>query len=276
MQGQSGFMINRHLLVLLGALALGACSAAISPAPVAAQQSQRPERAERPERPRLRSVGEPGRVAAADRSLARLAREEGQWTGMLATLAPGALIHQAGGAVDAAQWLTGRANPAAPDQWAPATIWTSCDGTLAATQGRLVQPDGMVGTYVTVWSLQPDRSYKWAYTLAGLDNPQPVARARPAPPAVAPVDLIEVVDIPSVRGFVADCPRRGAAIPPRPPFPGAPDHPAGRGASQDGTLVWNWGQHDDGLRYVSVSYLRDGAWQDVVDFSVPPATAGNR
>jgi hypothetical protein len=190
--------------VLALGMALGACAGLALE--VAAQ-----DRSERP-RPRpLRSAGEPGRVAAADWSLARRSREEGQWTAFRDMAAPGALFHQPEGPVDAATWLAGRADPAEAEQWSPNVAWTSCDGTLAVTEGRFRQPDGLVGTYVTVWALQRNRSYKFTYDLSSLDNPQPVARQRPAPPQVSPRDLIEVVDIPSVRGHVADCPRRGQA-----------------------------------------------------------------
>lgn len=231
------------------------------------------ERGERQRNRPLRSAGEPGRVAAADWSLARLSREEGQWTAFREMVGPGALFHQASGPVDAAQWLAGRADPAEAEQWAPGVAWTSCDGTLAVTEGRFRQADGMVGTYVTVWALQRDRSYKWTYDLSSTDNPQPVARERPALPTVSPADLITVLDIPSVRGHVADCPRRGAARPDRPQtIPGSAVR-AGSGASDDATLVWRWEHRANGERLFSADYLHEGSWQRVTELRVGPTGA---
>lgn len=226
------------------------------------------------DRPRpLRSAGEPGRVAAADWGLARRSREEGQWTAFRDTLAPGALFHRPDGPVDAATWLLGRADPAEAEQWAPATVWTSCDGTLAVTEGRFRQADGLVGTYVTVWALQRDRSYKWTYDLSSLDDPQPVERARPAAPAVSPRDLIEVIDIPSVRGHVSDCLRRGAPRPQRPQPVQGPATRAGQGASDDATLVWRWEHRANGERLFSADYLHEGTWQRVTELRVAPEAA---
>lgn len=252
--------------------ALAATALALACTSTATVAQQRQER----ERPRnsLRSAGEPGRVAAADWSLARRSREEGQWTAFRDTLAPGALFHQPQGPVDAATWLMGRADPDQPEQWAPATVWTSCDGTMAVTEGRYRQADGLVGTYVTVWALQRDRSYKWTYDLSSLDNPQPVERARPAAPAVSPRDLIEVTDIPSVRGHVADCVRRGSPRPQRPQPAAGPAVRAGSGASDDATLVWRWEHRANGERLFSADYLHEGAWQRVTELRVAPEASG--
>jgi hypothetical protein len=247
---------------------VAACLALGGIAGLAAEASAQQRQRQRP----LRTAGEPGRVAAADWSLARLSREEGQWTAFRDMAGPGALLHQASGPVDAAEWLAGRADPAEAEQWAPAVAWTSCDGTLAITEGRFRQSDGMVGAYVTVWALQRDRSYKWAYDLSSLDNPQPAARERPALPAVNPADLIEVVDIPSVRGHVADCPRRGEARPARPQVVPGSAVRAGSGASDDATLVWRWEHRANGERLFSADYLRDGTWQRVTELRVAPET----
>ncbi|MEO5706895.1 MAG: hypothetical protein ABIT10_10140 [Alteraurantiacibacter sp.] len=249
-----------------------AATVLVTMAGLAVQTATAQEREERSRHRPLRTAGEPGRVAAADWSLARRSREEGQWTAFRDMVGPGALLHQASGPVDAATWLSGRGDPAEAEQWAPSTAWTSCDGTLAVTEGRYRQPDGLVGTYVTVWALQRNRSYKWTYDLSSADNPQPVARARPALPAVSPNDLIEVVDIPSVRGHVADCPLRGAARPARPQeVPGNATR-AGSGASDDATLVWRWEHRANGERLFSADYLHEGTWQRVTELRVAPET----
>ncbi len=249
--------------VIAAGLALGGLAGLAAEA--AAQQ-----REDRPRHRPLRTAGEPGRVAAADWSLARRSREEGQWTAFRDMVGPGALFHQASGPVDAAQWLAGRADPPVAEQWAPVTVWTSCDGSLAVTEGRFRQADGVVGTYVTVWALQRNRSYKWTYDLSSADSPQPQARERPAPPAVSPADLITVIDIPSVRGHVADCPNRGAARPDRPQaIPGSATR-AGSGASDDATLVWHWEHRANGERLFAADYLHEGSWQRVTELRVAP------
>lgn len=251
---------------------LAAISALLATTAPFAQQREERQR----HRP-LRTAGEPGRVAAADWGLARRAREDGQWTAFRESLAPGALLHQPDGPVDAATWLAARADPAAAEQWAPAVAWTSCDGTLGVTEGRFRRGDGLVGTYVTVWALQRDHSYKLTYDLSSIDNPQPVARERPAVPAVNPADLITVQDIPSVRGHVADCPRRSAARPERPQaIPGTAVR-AGSGAADDATLVWRWEHRANGERLFSADYLHEGAWQRLTELRVAPeATAITR
>lgn len=257
----------RKVSSIVGLLAATLALAYSSTAPLAQERERQRSRP-------LRTAGEPGRVAAADWGLARLSREEGQWTAFRDTQAGGALFHQAEGPVDAATWLMGRADPVEPEQWAPATAWTSCDGTLGVTEGRFRQADGLVGTYVTVWTLQRDRSYKWTYDLSSLDNPQPSARERPAPPAVSPRDLIEVIDIPSVRGHVADCVRRGGPRPERPQPILGPAVRAGSGASDDATLVWRWEHRANGERLFSADYLHDGAWQRVTELRVAPEASG--
>lgn len=255
----------RKFTTMLALLAASLALAGTATAPLAQDRER--------DRPRpIRSAGEPGRVAAADWSLARRAREEGQFTAMRDTVAAGALLHQPEGPVDAATWLTARADPAEAEQWAPATVWTSCDGTLAVTEGRYRQADGLVGTYVTVWALQRNRSYKWTYDLASLDDPQPVERQRPALPAVNPADLITVQDIPSVRGHVADCVRRGSPRPERPQPVAGPATRAGQGASDDATLVWRWEHRANGERLFSADYLHEGQWSRVTELRAAPAS----
>jgi hypothetical protein len=257
----------RRVSHIVGLLAAALALASTATAPLAQERERQRSRP-------LRTVGEPGRVAAADWSLARRSREEGQWTAFRDTQAGGALFHQAQGPVDAATWLMGRADPAEAEQWAPATVWTSCDGTLGVTEGRFRQADGLVGTYVTVWTRQRDRSYKWTYDLSSLDNPQPTARERPALPAVNPADLITVQDIPSVRGHVADCVRRGSPRPERPQPILGPAVRAGSGASDDATLVWRWEHRANGERLFSADYLHEGTWQRVTELRVAPEASG--
>jgi hypothetical protein len=245
----------RHVALALAVLALTAAEAA-----VAQQPAEQPQ--PRPHHRQLPSVGDPGRVAATDSSFARTAREQGQWTAFAAYAAPGAVMHWADGPpFEAAPWLATQSNPAEPLAWAPTAVWASCDGTLAVSFGRFRQPDGQVGSYTTVWTLQGEREYRWAYDMGGLDLPQPP----PPPPRVPPSD--EVIVVPGlglINGKVADCPRGNAR---EMPVRVVVDIPSGHSAmADDGTLAWRWEQTDDGSRRIVVDWLRDGRWQTALDF----------
>lgn len=242
-------------LLALALLALTADEAAL------AQQATE-QQPDRPRRRPLASVGDPGRVAAIDGRFARAAREDGQWTAFASFAAPGALLHWAEGPFEAAPWLAAQINPAEAIAWAPTAVWASCDGTLAISFGRFRQPDGVVGSYATVWALQGNGEYKWTYDLGGPDVPQPP----PPPPRVPPSD--EVIVVPGlglIDGKVAECPR-GAALPAPPAASMADGAQAGGGHSADGTLQWHWQHGADGTRRIKVDYLREGRWQTALEF----------
>jgi len=215
----------------------------------------------------LPSIGEPGRVAAADVRFARAARDEGQWTAFARFADNGALIHGENGPFEAAPWLAAQANPPEAVSWAPTSVWTSCDGSLAVSFGRYQQPDGIVGSYVTVWKLQRDGEYEWTYDMGGPDNPQPDPPAPPLPPSD---DLIVVPALDFVDGKVADC-ARGASQPVVPPV--AADATTDGARSDDGTLQWRWEHRTDGTRVFRADYLREGRWEEALDFVMPPEGA---
>jgi hypothetical protein len=289
MAGTSGFMANRFFVLALAvapmlAGTVSACTAPLGFTPVlAARQDGRQdnrqgaqaqgEERRRDRRPRLRSVGDPGRVAAADFTFARTAREEGLAAAANASVAPGALSHTGAGPLDAARWI-GQINAAtSPAQWAPDSVWSSCDGTLAVSEGRYRQADGIVGTYVRVWALQGNRRYKWTYDLASPDNPQPPpepVRDTPGGP-----DVIVVETINSLTGRVADCPQRGGGPerPSRPQEQAASAAFAGGGTSDDATLTWGWQHRPNGERVFTADYLRDGRWQRAVELRAGPEGA---
>ena len=116
---------------------------------------------------------QPSRVVANDLAFARAAREDGQWTAFSAYAGPGAMIHGRSGAIPAAPWLARQTNPPQAVKWAPKEIWMSCDGVLAVSQGRFVDPEGMVGSYLTVWQREGRTDYRWVYDSAIADDPQP-------------------------------------------------------------------------------------------------------
>lgn len=211
----------------------------------------------------LPSIGEPGRVAAADVRFARAARDDGQWTAFARFAASGAQIHGEEGPFAAAPWLARQVNPAEAVSWGPTSVWTSCDGTLAATFGRYRQPDGIVGSYATIWARQRDGEYKWTYDMGGPDNPQPPAPTPPLPPSE---DVIVVPALDFVDGKVAECVRPAA----QPVIPAPAEGVSTGGAgSDDGTLQWRWEHRPDGTRVVRVDYLREGRWEAALDFVMP-------
>ena len=252
---------------LLTAIALGALLTACTSA--REQAMTRQARAAERTLERLPTIGDPGRVAAADIAFARMARDEGQWTAFRAYAASGAVVHGPGGPVPLETFINGRANPEQAIAWTPADIWSSCDGTLAVTFGRLQMPSGDVGSYVTVWELQSDRSYKWIYDIGALDNPQPAPEVDPD----LPENAIIVPGMLAINGRIADCPAEGASVPQSPIniTSGAPPE-IGEWVADDGTLKVEWRQYAGGTRNVIVEWYRGGEWQIADTFTVP---AGN-
>lgn len=253
-------MIARTLLT---AIALSAMLAAC--ASPRQQAMTRQARAAERTLERLPTIGDPGRVAAADIAFARMARDEGMWTAFRATAAPGAMVHGPNGPVPLETFIAGRADPAEANAWTPADIWSSCDGTLAVTFGRLQVPSGEVGSYVTVWQMQSDRSYKWIYDIGALDNPQPAPEVDPD----LPENAIIVPGMLAINGRIADCPTEGeqaAAINLRMVPDGSQ---TGRFESADRTLEVVWTQTPEGRRGAAVRWVRDGQWQVADSFSVP-------
>lgn len=265
-------MPNRIVQRIIAALLLSATLAACASGP-STPRSRVPggeaaeamlERAE-VRRRALPTQGEPGLIAAIDRRFARTAQQEGQWSAFRQFAAAGALLHMAHGPQDAGQWLAGRADPPQSVGWWPTAVWASCDGTLAISFGRYIEPTGIVGSYATVWTLQGDGEYRWAYDMGGPDNPQPPL---PAPRAEPDINTIVVPAIDVIDGRVADC-RRGGALPPAPSTSPPDGAQGGGGRSADGTLQWRWEHRPDGTRRILADYLRNGRWEQAIDFTMP-------
>ena len=240
----------RKLVAIAALTALAACAA-----------GPRPEMSrDRIDRVLAKAPGaaQPSRIVSTELAFARAAREDGQWTAFREYAADGALIHGRNGAIEAKPWLASLDDPDAAVQWAPREIWMSCDGALAISQGRFEDPEGIVGSYVTVWQAQRDRTYRYLYDMAQPDDPQPPAKAPEAPPEPGE---IRVTAIDSVKGNVADCPRRGETAPARPASLGEPS-----GVSPDGTLAWRWAQ-EDGVRRFQGFWLTEGEWRSATDLA---------
>ncbi|MFA7597382.1 MAG: hypothetical protein WCY92_13625 [Novosphingobium sp.] len=133
----------------------------------------------------------PSKVIATDLGFARAAKDRGQWAAFTEYAARDAVLFEPQ-PTPAQAWLKGRANPPAAVSWQPYSVWSSCDGSLAISQGAWQQAGGLHGRYVTAWARQEDGSYRWTVTQRGsIAEPLPVpdmldarvASCKPLPPA---------------------------------------------------------------------------------------------
>ena len=252
---------SRSLAALIALLPL----AMLVAEPIAAQNRDRRERPDRPIPGRQRA--DPGRVAATDIAFARAARDIGQWTAFREYAAPRAQMHEADGPTDAAAFLLARGDPPEPLRWAPTEVWSSCDGSLAVSFGRSRRPDGIVGSYVTVWQREGGRSadYRWVYATGTPDNPQPP----PPPVEIAPNgDTIIVTELSAIQARAADCVAVDAL-----PQDGLSALTANvqteGGTARDGTLKWRWEHLAPGQWRVVVDWVREGVWTEALAFDIP-------
>ena len=192
-------------------------------------------------KPRLSA--NPSAVIAAELAFARLALDKGQWTAFRATATDDAIMF-APRMVRAKDWLKGRADPAVSVKWQPHQVWSSCDGSLAITQGAWQRP-GSVGYFTTVWQRQRDGGYKWVF-----DHGDTLAEAQAAPEMIS--------------AKVADCPpRRFRKLPAK--RGAVPFDPAAReGRSDDGTLVWTITAEPGGAHNFSAEMSSDGEPAQIV------------
>lgn len=176
---------------------------AVACAPVAAPQIAAPD-----------GIAIAQQVIAAERAFAEQAQRDGQWTAFRATAAPGALLFWPE-PTPVERALAGLANPPQAVRWQPHRVIVSCDGTLAATTGAAQWPDGRHGWFTTIWARQAIGDWRW---IADHGGDVTVPLVAPATPQVE----------------LAECP--GAEGPTQEPAAGY-EH---RGASADGTLLWDW------------------------------------
>ena len=213
-------------------------------------------------------AAQPSTIVGVELAFSRAARENGQWTAFRQFAAPGALLHGADGPFAIEPWLLTQTDPAQAVQWNPRVVAMSCDGALAVSQGRYRDPQGKVGSFVTVWERQPDGSYKYTFDAGGDDVPQP-----PPPPraSVQEGDIV-VTEIDAVQGLVAICPRGGNPVPPPPAMPIGEDGKADAKLSRDGTLRWRWEHRADGTRYAAAEYFYQGRWLTAIEQSLAPTS----
>lgn len=209
-------------------------------------------------------AAQPSTIVAAELAFSRAARERGQWTAFRMFAAPGALLHGEDGPFPIEPWLATQTDPSEAVQWAPRAVAISCDGALAVSQGRYVDPQGKVGNFVTVWERQSDGQYRYVFDVGGDDVPQPPPRK-----PVEDGDIV-VTSIDAVQGLVASCPRRDAAVPPPPAIPVGEEGKADARLSRDGTLRWRWEHRADGTRYVAADYYYEGRWLSAFEQTLAP------
>lgn len=184
-----------------------------------------------------------GKVVATELAFARAAQEDGQWTAFEEYAADGALLFGRNGAVEAKPWLESQENPPEAVQWEPHRVWSSCDGSIAVTQGGFVDPEGIVGTFNTVWRRQDDGEYLYVF-----DFGIPQGKAPMKPEMIA--------------SKVAKCGERLAAP--------APEDGAALRYSADGSLAWSFHLVGEGERRYNVWVAGEAGWEEVVDIDLAP------
>lgn len=209
-------------------------------------------------------AAQPSTIVKVELAFSRAARERGQWTAFRMFAAPGALLHGRNGPFAIEPWLATQTDPPTAVQWEPRAVAISCDGALAVSQGRYLDPEGKVGNFVTVWERQGDGEYRYVFDVGGDDVPQPPPRK-----PVEDGDIV-VTAIDAVQGLVASCPRRDAAIPPPPAIPVGEEGKAGAVLSRDGTLRWRWEHRGDGTRFAAADYVYEGRWLTAFEQSLAP------
>lgn len=256
-------MTSRLILPVMTVLALSGCASGQRPA-MSERQIDR-VLAGKP------GAAQPSRVVATEIAYAREARKDGLWDAMREYSAPEAVIHGRGGPANLRAVIAATAEPNPAPQRKTRAVWMSCDGRMAVSQGRFVEADGKVGSYVTAWTQgreqSRDRDYRWTYDVAALDDPQPEVPEE----SVAGDGEIVVTGIESLKGIVADCPR--ADIPEMPLAPPRFGNVAATSdqVSPDGTLRWRWIHQTGGERRVVVQLKQSGGMNTVLDETFPPS-----
>ncbi|MEO1920981.1 MAG: hypothetical protein ABGW84_03735 [Sphingomonadaceae bacterium] len=218
---------------------------------------------------RLGGYANPSEVAATDIAFSRAARDDGQWTAFRRFAADGAVIHGRNGVIDADPWLAAQDDPPAPVQWTPTAVWSSCDGSVAVTQGKFAEPEGQWGYYVTVWERQRDGRYRWVYDMGAPDDQLTAAENARRDSTPTGENAIVIRAIEAIEGRVADCPRSGESLP-QVASVLPPKGQGGAGSSRDDTLRWSWDHAADGTRGLTVLFITEDGPDRVARLVVAP------
>ena len=193
----------------------------------------------------------PSAVIATEFAFARMAREKGQWTAFAEYAADDAVMFVPE-AVNAREWLKGRADPAESVEWRPQQVWSSCDGSVVVSKGEWQQPgQGTSGYFTTIWRRQDNGTYKWV-----LDHGEALDQPLSSPEMIA--------------AKVATCDPRAER-----PAPDTP--PAGSGllsgGASDGSLLWSVRATPAGDRLVTASIWNGQSYDQIVEDTVQAAKA---
>ena len=259
----------RGLIALtIGAALVAGCAGGNKPSPRQLKQIDRAlERAP--------GKAQPSTIVKTELALNRMARESGQLTAFKQFAAPNAQIHDENGLRVASAVMAGESNPDEPSQLSTKTVLMSCDGSIAVSQGRGLDPDGTVGTYIIVWERQPnirpdgdeETGYRYIYFTGAADVPQPPPPA-PRPDPLPGEIVVEALD--AVKADIARCAPReeiylNALAQP------ASGNSSGTGNSRDKTLQWNWFHESKDRRGFTVSLWRKDGRETAFTQSLPSA-----
>jgi len=192
----------------------------------------------------LLAAVEPQSAIDAERAFAADAQKLGQWTAFRKYAADDAVMFTPQ-QVNAQAFLKPLKDPPVSVYWWPGKSFVSCDGSYAVNTGPWVRQYGKaVGYFTTVWQRQSSGSWKWIYDGGdGLQN----ARSEGG----------------DIKPQVAACPN--VTLPAAPEREVAAGVKYGGGASNDGTLRWNWAVLPNGSRTFWVSFWDGHQYKVVIE-----------
>ncbi len=191
----------------------------------------------------LTPTANPSDVVATELAFARAAQEDGQWTAFREFATDDAVIFGRNGAIEAQPWLKAQKDPEQAVAWEPYAVWSSCDGSLAVTQGGFREPNGRVGVFNTVWQRQRNGAYKWVFDF-GFPTEGP-----PAEPEI-------------IAAEVAKCGEPALLI---------TGDGAGTKFSRDKTLAWHFELLEGGTRTFNVFISSADGTKRAIEISAPPS-----
>ncbi len=216
---------------------------------------------------------QPSVIVKTELALSRGLREGNPKEAFQFFAAPAAQLHTEDGLVEIATFLDNGPNGSEGPQLETKSVYMSCDGATAVSQGRLTE-NGKVGNYIIVWERQPgistrgnedETGYRYVYFTAAKDNPQPPPRPIITP---GPNDIV-VEAINSVRADIATCAPRDEIYLNAYPQPIGGEF--GSGSSRDKTLQWNWSSVSADTRRVTVDLWRKDGPETVFTLGLPSA-----
>ncbi|MEO9461548.1 MAG: hypothetical protein ABJ242_02330 [Marinomonas sp.] len=219
---------------------------------------------------------QPSVIVKTELAFNRMVREKNLNSALQFFAAPGAKTPTKNGQSDVSELFFAQTGKTDLDNWDTKSVFMSCDGSTAVSQGRLTA-GGKVGNYVIVWERQPgistrgdveETGYRYVYFTRALDDPQP-----PPKPVITPGPndiVVEALD--SVRADIADCGTEVIApvMISSPSSPAAETEVGGR-VSRDGSLQWMRLSDTRGDWRVNVYLRRKDEWDPVLTLDLPSA-----